>query len=109
MFGRATISTATLILYASPTTCVLGEEWRPQRQVGIEKSGSTIGEGGDMTISAPGRSPKQSLTGIGLHDPLHGRRGHPKFIAFDPGRGYLRAVSSQNGDKFVTSPSPPNR
>ena len=36
MFGRATVATATLILYASLTTCVLGEEWRPQRQVGDE-------------------------------------------------------------------------
>ena len=34
--------------------------------------GSTIGEGGDTTISSPGRSPKQPLLGIGLHDPLHG-------------------------------------
>ena len=33
--------------------------------------GSTIGEGGDTTISSPERSPKQTLQGIGLHDPLH--------------------------------------
>ena len=26
-----------------------------------------------------------------------------------PGRGYFRAVSSQNGNKMVTSPPPPNR
>ena len=31
--------------------------------------GSTIGEGGDTTISSPGRSSKQPLPGIGLHDP----------------------------------------
>ena len=31
--------------------------------------GSTIGEGGDTTISSPGRSPKQPLPGIKLHDP----------------------------------------
>ena len=31
-------------------------------------------------------------------------RGLVKYV---PGRGYFRAVSSQNGDKNVTSPSPP--
>ena len=36
MFGRATVATVILILYASLATCVLGEEWRPQRQVGVE-------------------------------------------------------------------------
>ena len=29
------------------------------------------------------------------------------LIEYVPGRGYFRAVSSQNGDKFVTSPPPP--
>ena len=33
-----------------------------------------IGEGGDRTISSPGRSPQQPLPGIGLHDSLHGRQ-----------------------------------
>ena len=28
-------------------------------------------------------------------------------VKYVPGRGYFRAVSSQNGDKFVTSPLPP--
>ena len=36
MFGRATVATGTLILDASLAACVLGEEGRPQRQVGIE-------------------------------------------------------------------------
>ena len=69
------------------------------------------GEGGDTTISSPGRSPKQPLPGMRLHDPLHGRQACPKFIAFDqglgqicPGRGYFRAVPSQNGDKYAISP-----
>ena len=31
-------------------------------------------------------------------------RGLVKYV---PGRGYFRAVSSQNGDKFVTSPPRP--
>ena len=77
--------------------------------------GSTIGEGGDTTISSPGRSPKQPLSGIGLHvisymvgklapNPLHLTRRLVKYVL---GRNYLRAVSSQNGDKFVTSPPPP--
>ena len=45
--------------------------------------GSTVGEGGDTTISFPGRSPKQPLPGMRLHDSLHGRQACPKFIAFD--------------------------
>ena len=36
----------------------------------------------------------------------HLTRGLVKYV---PGKGYFRAVSSQNGDKFVTSPPPPNR
>ena len=34
----------------------------------------------------------------------HLTRGLVKYV---PGRDYFRAVSSQNGDKFVTSPPPP--
>ena len=34
----------------------------------------------------------------------HSTRGLVKYV---PGRGYFRTVSSQNGDKFVTSPPPP--
>ena len=63
---------------------------------------------------SPGRSPKQPLSGIGLHDPLHmvGKlapnpthltRGFGKYV---PGRSYFRAFPSQNGDKIVTSPTP---
>ena len=48
-----------------------------------------IGEGGDVTISSPGRSPKQSLPGIGLHDLLHGRQACPEFITFDQGSGQI--------------------
>ena len=50
---------------------------------------STIGEGEDTTIWSPGRSPKQSLPGIGLHDPLYGRQACPEFNAFDQGVGQL--------------------
>ena len=53
------------------------------------KRGSTIGEGGDTMILSPGRSPKQPLPGIGLHDPLHGRQACPEFIAFDQGVGQI--------------------
>ena len=35
----------------------------------------------------PGRSQKQPLPGIGLHDLLHGRQACPEFIAFDQGVG----------------------
>ena len=41
------------------------------------------GEGGDTTIPSPGRSTKQPLPGMELHDPLHARQACPKFIAFD--------------------------
>ena len=51
--------------------------------------GSTTGEGGDTTISSPGRSSKQPLPGMRLHDPLHGRQACPKFIAFDQGVGQI--------------------
>ena len=34
----------------------------------------------------------------------HLTRGLVKYV---PGRGYFRAVPSQNGDKFVTPPPPP--
>ena len=34
----------------------------------------------------------------------HSTRGLVKYV---PGRGYFRAVSSQNGDTIVTSPPPP--
>ena len=34
----------------------------------------------------------------------HLTRGLVKYV---PGRGYFRAVSSQNGDKFVITPPPP--
>ena len=53
------------------------------------KRGSTIGEGEDTTISSSGRSPKQPLPGMRLHDPLHGRQACPKLIAFDQGVGQM--------------------
>ena len=39
-------------------------------------------------------------------NPTHFTRG---LVTYVPGRGYFRAVPSQNGDKFVTSPPPLNR
>ena len=36
----------------------------------------------------------------------HLARGSVKYL---PGRGYFRAVPSQNGDKYVTSPPPLKR
>ena len=32
-----------------------------------------------------------------------------ELVKYDLGRGCFHAISSQNGDKFVTSPPPPNR
>ena len=43
---------------------------------------STIGGGGDTTISSPRRSPKQPLPRIGLHDPLHGPQACLEFNSF---------------------------
>ena len=44
-----------------------------------------LGGGGGLTIPSPGRSPKQPLPGIGLHDPLHGRQACPEFSSFHQG------------------------
>ena len=48
-----------------------------------------IGERGDTTVSSLGRSPKQPLPGMKLHDPLHGRQACPEFVAFDQGVGQI--------------------
>ena len=40
-------------------------------------------------ILSPGRSPKQHLPGIGLHDPLYGRQACPEFVTFDQGVGQI--------------------
>ena len=45
--------------------------------------------GGDTTIPSPGRSRKQPLPGIGLHDHLHGRQACPKFNKFHQGVGQI--------------------
>ena len=48
-----------------------------------------IGERGDTTVSSLGRSPKQPLPGMKLHDPLHGRQACHEFVAFDQGVGQI--------------------
>ena len=53
------------------------------------RRGSTIGEGGNTTISSPGRSPKAPLPGMRLHDPLHGRQACPELIAVGQGVGQI--------------------
>ena len=58
-------------------------------EVAYTWSVSTIGVGGDTTILFPGRSPKQPLPGIGLHDPLHGRQACPKLNSFHEGVGQI--------------------
>ena len=50
---------------------------------------STIGEGGDTTIPCPWRSSKQSLLGIGLHDPLDGRQACLELNSFYQGVGQI--------------------
>ena len=60
MFGRATAATATVILYASLTTCVLGEEWRPQRQVGI---GNVVRNRANYVVVAIVEGPKIIVDG----------------------------------------------
>ena len=42
-----------------------------------------------MTIPSPGKSPKQPLPGLGLHDPLHGRQACTEFISFHQGVGQI--------------------
>ena len=64
------------------------QQGRPQQQQQQLRS-STIEEGGDTTISSPGRSPKQSLPGMRQHDPLHGGQACPELIAFDQGVGQI--------------------
>ena len=83
-----------------------------------EMRGSTIGEGGDTTISSPGRSPKQPLPGMRLHDPLHGRQACPEFIAFDQGVGQIcpryglfscRSLPKRGQIFYIPAPSPNRR
>ena len=56
---------------------------------GANLSVSMIGGGGDTTILSPGRSPKQPLPSIGLHDPLHDRQACPAFNSFYQGFGQI--------------------
>ena len=78
--------------------------------------GSTIGEGMDTTISSSGRYLKQTLPGMGLHDPLHGRQACLEFITFDQGVGQIcsrlglflcRSFPKEGQICYI--PDPPNR
>ena len=53
-----------------------------------------LGAGGGTTIPSPGRSPKQLLPGIGLHDLLHGRQACPDFTSFHQG---ISQISPREG------------
>ena len=64
-------------------------EWMARQGAICRWRGPTIGEGGDTTISSPGRSPKQPLPAMRLHDPLHSGQTSPEFIAFDQGVGQI--------------------
>ena len=81
-----------------------------------EQSRSTIGEGGDTTIPSPGRSPKQPLPGIGLHDPLHGRQACPGLKSFYQGVGQIcprvglfscRPLQKRGQICYIPAPPPP--
>ena len=61
--------------------------WKPREEGG--RGVSTTGGGGDTTIPSMGRSPKQPLSGIGLHDPLHGRQACPESNPFHQGFGQI--------------------
>ena len=105
-------SIKTDILFSAAVIHILGlsRQTRDHRE-----SCSTIGEDGDTTIPSPGRSPKQPLPEIGLHDPLHGRQACPEFNSFHkgsvkyvPGRGYFRAVPPKPGTDLL-HPRPPSQ
>ena len=94
------------------TQCILGTEVL----LVIDLPPLLIGEVGDTTISSPGRSPKQPLPGIGLHDHLHDRQACPEFIAFDQGVGQICPQSGIFSCRFLPkrgqicyTPAPPNR
>ena len=53
-----------------------------------------------MTIPSPGKSPKQLLLGIGIHDPLHGRQACPDFNSLYQGVGQI----SPRGGLFSCRP-----
>ena len=78
------------------------------------RSVSTIGGGGDTTIPSPGRSPKQPLPGIGLHDPLYGRQACPKCSSFlqrvgqiSPREGLFSCRPLSKREHICDIPAPP--
>ena len=75
------ISSSIIVLNSSRwprTSAYLAMIWRSQPSLFTMAS-----------ISSPGMSPKQSLPGMRLHDPLYGRQACPEFIAFDQGVGQI--------------------
>ena len=76
---------------------------------------SAIGGGGDTTIPFPGRSPKQPLPGIELHDPLNGRHACPEFNSFHQGVGQTSPREGlfscrplpKRGQFVISPPAPP--
>ena len=96
-----------------------GHKWRdcPKRSAcgegGVWKEAFNDWEG-DMTIQSPRRSPKQPLPRKDYMIPymigklaLNSTHFTRRFGKYVPGRDYFRAVPSQNGDKFATTPHPP--
>ena len=81
--------TETLLMRAPEKQLKKGGSPPPPLVIEATESRSTNGEGGDVMIPFPGRSPKQTLPGIGLHDPLHGRQACPEFNSFYQGIGQI--------------------
>ena len=62
--------------------------YKPQVNMASKGAGESFNDwvwgGGDVTtILFPGRSPKQPLPGLGLHDPLHDRKACSELNSLD--------------------------
>ena len=86
--AHATVASVDTAQYRSPRS--LTPEIPTDLCVHMEKRVfQRLGVGGDTTIPSPGRSPKQPLPGIGLHDSLHGRQACLEFNSFHQGVGQV--------------------
>ena len=98
------------IFFRSKTDLVYRHEWLCRSEC------SNDWGGGDTTIPSPGRSPKQPYPGIGLHDPLHGRKACPEFSSvhrgvcqINPREGLFSCRPLPKRGKTCDIPAPPNR
>ena len=75
---------------------------RVGRMLQWQVSVSMIGGGGDTTLLSLERSPKTTLPGIGLHDPLHGRQAFPQIQLIS-----REGWSNKSPGGAILGPSPP--